>query len=122
MKKKSPVDELQSLFSTYEESMKLLNEHVERIEKKIDEVQKNITGERPTILTELINKLQLDPKPIDGKYRPASGDYKQFVYWIVDNEYDKFLTKDNFFTFIHCTIKEENIKRYFRDAKEERDH
>jgi len=120
MKKETPVDKIQSLFSNKE--LKLIYEHVERIEKKIDGLHKKIKdAERPSILTELIGALQLDPEPIDGKYRPASDDYKQFVYWIVNNNYDEFLTKDNFFTFIHCTIKKEYITRYFREAKDERD-
>jgi len=114
MKKKSPVDELQSLFSTYEERIKLIIER--EIEKGIDKAIKE-TKREGGILNELIGALQLDPNPINGKYRPASGDYKQFVYWIVEHKYDEFLTKDNFFTFIHCTLKKEYITRYFREAK-----
>jgi len=117
MKKKPPVDELQSRFSNFNEVIKLFNERFERLEKGMDEINKKINGERTSILTELINSLQLDPNPINGKYRPASGNYKQFVSWIVENNYDDYLTPDNFFTFIYCTVKEENIKRYFREAR-----
>jgi hypothetical protein len=120
MKKKSPVDELQSLFNAYEEKMKLIIER--EIKKGIDNALKETKsgGKTPHILNELIEELQLDPNPISGKYRPASGDYKQFVYWIVNNNYDEILTENNFFTFIHCTIKEENVKRYFREARDEK--
>jgi len=120
MKKKTPVDELQSFFNAYEEKIKLIIKR--EIKKGINNALKEIkSGNRiPQILNELIEALQLDPNPINRKYRPATNNYKQFIYWIVNNNYDDFLTEDNFFTFIHCTIKKENVKRYFRDARDEK--
>jgi len=115
--KKSPVDEFQSHFNSYEERLKLINEHLERVEEGINKALKKINDRPPQILQEIIDKLQLEPKPINGKYRPSSGDYKQFVNWIVDNRYDDYLSEKNFFTFIHCTIEKESINRYFREAR-----
>jgi hypothetical protein len=72
------------------------------------------------ILKELVSALQLDPEPIDGKHRPSGGNYKGFVRWIVDNNYDDYLTPKNFFTYIYCTVEKESIKRAYRDAREKR--
>jgi len=62
--------------------------------------------------------LQLEAIPIEGKYRPTCGNDRSFVIWLVNNEYDTYLTQDNYFTFIHCSLDPETIKRYYRDARE----
>jgi hypothetical protein len=70
------------------------------------------------ILGELVLALQLEQ--VDGKHKPPDRNYKRFVRWIVDNNYDDYLTQSNFFKFIDCPVKEENIKRYYREAREKR--
>ena len=113
MKKESPpVNNFKSRYGEYEILIKLIKEENDRF------LNEFYSKRPPKPIQELIDQLQLDHIPINGKYRPASGNYKKFVYWIVDNKYDEILTQDNFFTFIHCTVKEENIKRYFREAQD----
>jgi hypothetical protein len=73
------------------------------------------------ILRELVSALQLDPVPINGKYKPPHENYKGFVMWIVDNNYDDYLTAKNFLTYIHCPRKEESIRRYYREAEEKQE-
>jgi hypothetical protein len=76
MKKKPSVDELQSLFSTHEEKMKLIIER--EIEKGIDKALKKITSEResPPMLGTL-EELTKGNSPVlrrwtGGKYKCAS--------------------------------------------------
>lgn len=82
--------------------------------------QDNNKQKIPEIIQELIDTLQLEPEPIGGKYQPTKNDRK-FVFWIVDNKYDDYLTQDNYFNFIRCNLEENTIKRYFQEAKDERD-
>jgi len=90
MNKKPSVDELQSLFDVFKKEIKLI------VRDEIRETLKEITREPPRVIKEIIEALQLNSIPINGKYSPASGDYKQFIYWIVDNNYDEILTEDIF--------------------------
>jgi hypothetical protein len=78
----------------------------------------NTNVEPPKIIQELIGELQLYPDPIDGKHKPIKNDRK-FIRWLVENNYDERLTEDNYLTFINCTLKEETINRYFREARDE---
>jgi hypothetical protein len=67
------------------------------------------------IIKELIGALQLKPEPKEGRYIPTNS-IPQFIKWIVENKYDEYLNQNNFLKFIYCDLKEETIKRYFRDA------
>ena len=107
-----PVDNLQSRYNEYEELKKFIKEENDRIIKEV------LSKKHPTVIQELIDALQLEARPIEGKYRPTSGNDSKFVSWIVNNKYDTYLTQDNYFTFIHCSLDPETIKRYYRYARE----
>ena len=86
-------------------------------------IQKNELNKRfstPKIIQEIIESLQLKPHPIDGKYELAADNHKQFVIWLVNNNYNEYLTQDNYFEFIHCRLDAETIKRYYREARNEK--
>lgn len=107
-----PVDNLQSRYNEYEELKKFIKEENDRIIKEV------LSKKHPTVIQELIDALQLKTQPIDGKYCPTIP-HKDFIFWLVNNDYDVYLTQDNYFTFIHCSLDSETIKRAYREARDE---
>ena len=118
-------NELDAVF--YEFAIKIESPNtkiLKRLEKKFDKLiaeQNNNHELTPKIIGELIDNLQLKPEPINGKYRPTSDNDRQFVFWIVENNYDDYLSSDNYFLIIHCNLKKDTINRYFLEARDERE-
>jgi len=81
--------------------------------EKMSKKQKN---KPPEIIEQLIDALQLHPNPTNGKYLRIGKSDRQFVFWIVENNFHDRLTPDNYFDFIQCCLRKEVINRYFRDA------
>ena len=103
------------------------NESLDGSQKKLDEIKNTVDSIHeslesrtivPKVICELIEAMKLDPKPINGRYKIAGISDREFVNWIVKEKYSEFLTQDNYFTYIHSEIKEETIKRYYREAEE----
>jgi hypothetical protein len=67
-----PVDNLQSRYNEYEELRKFIKEENDRIIKEV------LSKKPPTVIQELIDALQLEAKPLKGKYRATNGD-KDFI-------------------------------------------
>jgi hypothetical protein len=100
MKEKTPVDELQSFFSSYNEYLKSINERVERMERKIDEIHKKITSEKePLPKLDTLDKLTEGKSPIlrrwtDGKYKCSSLEEFVKAYIIIADNLTSALIRD----------------------------
>jgi len=102
------------------EILKKLKEYLEEI--KADAAQAGNEGHSNTddVIRQLIDHLQLKPKSVNGKYSITAKSHRQFIFWIVDNNYDDYLTQNNYFDYIDCQHKAETIKRSFREASRKR--
>jgi len=89
----------------------------EETEQNGDELKNQQCNNVQRTIKELQDSLQLKHDMINGKYCPTNNE-KAFVRWIVDNNYDDVLTPGNYFSFIHSKVKEETVKKYFREARD----
>ena len=111
---------LNNTFGKFASKIETPNSYLKKILDKLDSITNK--KEPPGIIKELIDALQLHSKPIEGKYKPINKSDRQFIFWIVNNLYDDRLTPDNYSNFIQCNVNENTIKRYYNNARDEKNN
>ena len=94
--------------------------YVERIKAEPVKPAPGDNLNKNTIIKELRDALVLkNDLSENGKCIHNQSSDRVFVKWIVDNNYDDFVTEKNYFDIFECKLKMNTIQRYFEDARAE---
>jgi hypothetical protein len=111
------LDKIHELIEDYQTKGQCFTIKIEAVKIESIQVKKQIIPLLP-IIQEIIEAHQLNPDPIDGKYKSANNNEKEFVHWLVENKYDEYITPENYSIYIYSNVKDESIKRYYRTSRD----